>query len=1221
MKGQKVSESTTSIRKARTTSSSSVVHQADSTHRTIGFLTPHIGDAVSQALWSGVVDAAQAHGANLICFAGETLCNAVSHPLPANIVYDLVNPVVVDGLVSWASSLGGGLGADAMTSFHRRYAPLPMVSITLPMTGIPTVSIDGYQGMRDVIAHLVECHGYRRLAFIRGPEGHHSAQERYRAYMDALEAYGIPLDPRLVTTPGDFAAATGTTGIHLLLDERGLCPQTDLEAIVTVSDLPALGALRELQARGIQVPEAIALAGFNDVQEGRFVTPSLTSVRLPFYEQGRTAVEMLLALLAGKPVAQRALLPARLKIRQSCGCLLPSVVEAAAEAVALAPSGAPLAARLAARQGSAIEAMAEAAERTVKGASPDWPEGLFDAFRCRVCDESAETGVFLHELDQLLRQVMAADGQVKDWQNVISALRRQTVASFGEADAAALRRAEDLWGQARVLIGEAAQRMRGQQMIQRARQTQTLREISQALVTAFDLTELADVLARDLPRLGIECCYLSLYVDPRRPAEQLRLIMACDGQGRVTLEPGERTFPSKRLVPFGLPWRRGPDEPYSLVVEPLCFREEQIGLALFGVGPRDGAVYEVLRGQISSSLKGALLFEETRAAQASAEKADRLKTRLLANVSHELRTPLNVIVSSTHKALDSPTLGEIELSEELRADLLHIHHSAEHQLRVINDLLDLSRAEIDELDLYLELLDPRPLLEEVFDSMASGSARSRVTWHLRLPERLPTIQADPVRLRQILLNLLSNAAKFVERGTIVLGAEVIPRSLHLWVQDTGPGIPADRREQVFEPFMTAGHADRKLEGVGLGLSIARHLVMLHRGWMKVESEPGEGSTFHVYLPLPTLNDRPSTPLTADHPVLLLISSHDQLASEIVEFCQRQGLAIHKLQAGDDLDALLPTVQPAALAWDLANAGPGDWTVVRRLRNHPRLCQAPFILYGQEAGQNEALSVGMTDFVAKPLNGDTLMDAINAAIPGRDAGPILIVDDDPQSLQFYQQVVSRSCPGHAIRTAVDGTAALERMAEEVPSLVILDLMMPEMDGFDVLDWMRANEPTRRIPVLILSSRRLTLDDIKRLEQHALVTLQSKGILCEDEMVATLHRVLFGTDALPTHTSALVKRAVAYFHQNYGRSLSRWEIAAAIGVSEDYLSRLFRQELDISPWDYLNRYRTLQAMERLRLTSDDIGTVARRVGFKDPAYFSRVFRKMTGQSPSTYREQAR
>ncbi len=1215
---------------------------------TIGYLTPRIGDNVSQALWSGVVDAARERGAKLICFAGDILRDDAGFPSPANVVYDLVNLDMVDGLVSWASSLGGSLTHGGVVAFHHRYQPLPMVSITLPMPGVPTISIDSYQGMLDVIAHLIEFHGHRRLAFIRGPEGHYYAQERYRAYADALSAHGIPVDPKLVTTPGDFVPSAGVMGMRLLLDERKLRPQADFEAVVTVSDLPALGALQELGDRGIAVPEAVALAGFNDAPEGRFVTPPLTTVRLPFYEQGRRAVEMLLALLAGEQAPEQVVLPAELKVRRSCGCLLPSVAQAAVHCagvpgpVSIAGS---TASAFAAQRESILDAMAQAAEACANGLAPDWAERLLDAFVAEAAGNPTAEGVFLRALDQNLRLVILAGGQVESWQGVISALRGHSRLCVSD-DPQALRRAEDLWGQARVLIGEAAQRARGHNTAQRARQIEALRQINQALVTTFDVAELADVLAQDLPSLGIECCYLALYKDPQQPGAGAKVILAYDERGRI--DPAE--IAEIVEIPFAIPAHRSRALACSVVVEPLYFRDEQLGFVLFGIGPkdgpgqgsRDGVIYDVLRGQIGSSLKGALLFDEIRQARIAAEKADQLKTRLLANVSHELRTPLNVIIGSTREML-ALTPDGAALPDGVLHKLEHIHHSAEHQLRVINDLLDLSRAEIDELDLYLELLDPRPLLEEAFDTLRLVAAGSRssagitgggsVTWHLRLPDRLPVIQADPVRLRQILLNLLSNAAKFVERGQVILGAEVTPPYLHIWVRDTGPGIPDEMQERIFEPFTTLARPRRAQAGVGLGLSITRRLVALHQGSMRVESYPGQGSTFHVYLPLPLLSDRPSTPPSfpaveagtsaesgTGRPVLLLISSHDRPAAEIVEFSRCQGLEIHKLRASDDLDAVMQRVQPAALAWDLADAGSGDWLVIRRLRNHPKLSQAPFILYGQQAGKEAALSIGMTDFVAKPVNKGTLVEVINDICPPelREAGPVLIVDDDPQVLDSYRDLVALRYPGYSIQTAADGTAALACMAEETPSLVILDLMMPEMDGFDVLSWMRANARTRRVPVLVLSSRVLTFDDVKRLEQHAMVTLHSKGILSADEMAASLHRALFGTDALPQHTSALVKQAVAYFHQNYNRPLSRWEIAAAIGVSEDYLSQIFRQELDISPWEYLNRYRILQAIERLGHTNDSLGAVARQVGFKDPAYFSRVFHKVMGLSPTEYRD---
>jgi hypothetical protein len=186
----------------------------------------------------------------------------------------------------------------------------------------------------------------------------------------------------------------------------------------------------------------------------------------------------------------------------------------------------------------------------------------------------------------------------------------------------------------------------------------------------------------------------------------------------------------------------------------------------------------------------------------------------------------------------------------------------------------------------------------------------------------------------------------------VLGAQVEPPHLHLWVQDTGAGISPDKQERIFEPFVTAEHSGRR--PAGIGLSITRRLVALHNGSMKLESRPGRGSTFHVFLSLPNLAYK-TVPVTAPtQSVLLLISATDQPPAEIVELGQRQGLAIQKLQATDDLEAVLLDVQPTALAWDLTGAVSGDWAMVRRLSNHPRLSQSPFILYGQIEPSEQSL---------------------------------------------------------------------------------------------------------------------------------------------------------------------------------------------------------------------------------------------------------------------------
>jgi AraC-like DNA-binding protein/DNA-binding response OmpR family regulator len=426
------------------------------------------------------------------------------------------------------------------------------------------------------------------------------------------------------------------------------------------------------------------------------------------------------------------------------------------------------------------------------------------------------------------------------------------------------------------------------------------------------------------------------------------------------------------------------------------------------------------------------------------------------------------------------------------------------------------------------------------------------------------------------------------------------------------------QDRIFEPFVTVEHASRRLDGIGLGLSITRRLVALHGGSMNLESQPGSGSTFHVYLPLPNLADKTAPVIESIQPVLLLITATDQPAAEIVELSRRQGLGIQRLRADEDLDVVLSNAQPAALAWDLAGASANDWAMMRRIRNHPRLSQLPFILYGQ--GEAAMSSIGLTSVVTKPINAPTLMEAINALSPQEITGPILIVDDDPDARQEHRDMIAQGLPGYPICAVNDGAAALEAMADQIPSLVLLDLMMPEMDGFDVLDRMRANPHTLAVPVVILTSKVLNLDDIKRIEQHIGVVLQSKGVLSDDEIVAALHRSLFGAESLPPQTSKLVKQAVAYMHQNYTRPLKRWEIAEAVGASENYFSRVFNQELGLSPWDYLNRFRVNQAKELFRRTEGSVKCVAGQVGFKDPKYFSRVFSKLTGLSPIEFRDQS-
>lgn len=1176
---------------------------------TLGFLLASLHTGASRALWPGLLDAAERQDVNLISFPGGRLRASTAFENQRNQVFDLATSDCLDGLVTWASSLGGVLSPGEISVFHQRYQGLPMVSLAQFMEGLPTVALDSYQGMRALLAHLIQEHGFQRLAFIRGPEEHYYAQERYRAYLDTLQVYNLPLIPEFITRP--LRWESGMEAIQILLDERGLKPGIDFQAVVTVSDMLALWALKTLQARGFDVPGDVAVTGFNNSIEERLATPPLTTVDLPFYDQGAKSVDVLLAQLNGEAVPALMTLPSSLVVRQSCGCPSLAVREAAY-----------LPGQETSRQESPEKRLRKPPEREhclaemtrAAGGNPQVASAqmeplldalLFDLGHLRF--ETLGSKRFLQKLDEALNQATLHGQDLGLWNGVISTLRKWMLPGLAVQARMAL---EALFGQARVVVSEAEQRAHSYWQWQAERQSENLRETNRALLTTFNIHQLSDVLYEHLPGLGIPSAYLVLFENSTEPLGFARLMMAYTEQGRADLDPEGWRFPTRQLLPSEfLPHERR----YSLVVEPLYFQEKSLGYAVFENGPRDGDVYELVRANLSSAIQGALLFDEIQQARLTAEKADRIKTRLLANVSHELRTPLNIILGYTQNLL-----APQELEPALHNDIQNIQDHAEHQLRVINDLLDLSRAEIDELDLSLELIDPRPLLDEAFHSLADHSANPNLDWRLDLPQRLPLIRADAVRLRQILLNLLSNARKFTENGQVALGAEVAPPYIHLWVSDTGWGIPPDQQERIFEPFVTMEHDRRISGGIGLGLSITRHLVALHGGKMTLDSETGKGSTFHIYLPLPAL-ERDQASHAEAQPVLLLLASSGQPAAEIQAIGQRQGLQICLVSNLEELDAALVHTRPLAIAWDLTSARPGDWNLVRRLRSHPTLSLAPVILYGHSPENDSSTpSLGLTGYVAKSPNPQTLLETINSLCPADSPGSILIVDDDPAARASHRTLVEQKFPGYSIRVAENGEDALKLMENEAPALVLLDLVMPGLDGADVLDQMRAEPRLRQVPVVVLSSKLLSLEDVKRLEHHAHVTLQSKGIWSETETISALNRALFGNETLPPQTSALVKRAVAYLHQNYSHPLSRWEIAEAIGVSEDYLTRVFNRELEISPWDYLNRYRILQAQSLLRNSSRSIAEVARLVGFKDQAYFSRVFSKQVGQSPQAFRE---
>jgi len=294
---------------------------------TIGFLTANVHIGAARALWPGVLDASASADVDLVCFPGGRLHALDELESQRNVLYDLINPQRLDGLLSWPSTLAGRVAPDEVVAFHSKFQPLPIVSLASPVGQAAMVTIDSGPGMRALVSHLVDVHGYTRIALVRGPEGHPYASERYQVFLGALQAKGIREDPALVSPA--VAWERGSEAMQVLLDERHLRPGEDFQAVVATSDLLAIGALNILTQRGIRLPDDVAVVGFNDIEEGRLVRPPLTSVSPPFYEQGRRSVEILVDSLTGGEQPSPVVLESRLLVRQSCGCPSSSVNQAA----------------------------------------------------------------------------------------------------------------------------------------------------------------------------------------------------------------------------------------------------------------------------------------------------------------------------------------------------------------------------------------------------------------------------------------------------------------------------------------------------------------------------------------------------------------------------------------------------------------------------------------------------------------------------------------------------------------------------------------------------------------------------------------------------------------------------------------------------------------------------------------------------------------------------
>ena len=483
---------------------------------------------------------------------------------------------------------------------------------------------------------------------------------------------------------------------------------------------------------------------------------------------------------------------------------------------------------------------------------------------------------------------------------------------------------------------------------------------------------------------------------------------------------------------------------------------------------------------------------ELQVARDQAMDASRTKSSFLANMSHELRTPLNAIIGLTELMSENATrFGTEKAVEPLRRVL----RAGRHLLNLINGILDLSKIEAGKLDLTLETVIVKPVVEEVMGIARPLAEANKNELVLDCPQDIGAVHADSMRLRQILLNLLSNACKFTKAGKVTLKVARAEAGGRAWVEfavsDSGIGMTEEQVGRLFQEFMQAdASTTREFGGTGLGLAITRKLSELMGGEIRVASAPGKGSTFTVRLPVDAsaAAAEPAVPsafraadaIPKGGRGVVLVIDDDQTARELLTaYLVEQGFTVETASSGIEGLKKARELRPLAITLDIMMPDIDGWTVIAAIKGDPELADIPVIIITIVDEPRRGITLGAAGYLTKPIDRDRLLEVLAGFRASGKPGTILMVEDDEGQRQRLCSILEAQ--GWSVKEAANGRLALAALAGGLPDIVLLDLMMPEMDGFQVVAALQENPAWRDIPVVVVTALELSAEDRQRLNR--------------------------------------------------------------------------------------------------------------------------------------------